>query len=140
MTNIKSKQTLILSSDKHIFDFLKDFNNFGLLLPEKVVNWQCTPDNCSFKIQGLADIALEVNFRKEFSSIIYKSLKPSPFEFFLTTNIVKIDDNSSNVEIGIDAELNFMLETILKTPLTNFVNILVEKLKEYCESQKDYHI
>ena len=32
---------------KEVFDFLSDFNNFQKLMPEQVVDWKSTADECS---------------------------------------------------------------------------------------------
>ncbi|OFX78418.1 MAG: hypothetical protein A2X12_07245 [Bacteroidetes bacterium GWE2_29_8] len=134
MKIIKSNKQTICTPNNVIFNFLNDFNNFKLLLPDKVINWNCSTNNCSFKIQGLADIALSIDENIEYENITYKSEKPSPFAFKLKTNIVQIDINNSEVQIVIEADLNIMMEAIITTPLTNFVNILVDKLKNYSEN------
>jgi len=47
MTEINSEKVFINNTDKNVFNFLNDFNNFEKLMPEQVINWQSTTDTCS---------------------------------------------------------------------------------------------
>ena len=41
------------SSTDSLFDFMGDFHNFKHLLPEdKIDNFECTSEQCSFSIKG----------------------------------------------------------------------------------------
>ena len=52
------------ASQKQVFEFLSDFNNFEKLMPEQVTNWISDNETCSFNIQGMAAISLKYS-RKE---------------------------------------------------------------------------
>jgi len=133
MTEIKSEKVSINNSDKNIYTFLSDFNNFGKLMPEQVINWQSTKDKCSFTIKGMAELAMRLSELKEFSFISYASEDNKPFAFTLNSHIENINNQNAGVELVFIADLNPMLKMMAARPLKNFVNLLVNRLKEIME-------
>ena len=134
MTEIKSEKVSINNSDKNIFTFLSDFNNFEKLMPEQVINWQSTTEKCSFTIKGMADLAMRMSQLKEHSFISYASENSKPFAFTLNSHIENVNDHHTNVQLILNADLNPMLKMMAARPLKNFVNMLTEKLKELLEA------
>ncbi|MCD4683560.1 MAG: hypothetical protein K8R86_09785 [Bacteroidales bacterium] len=133
MSEIKSDMVNIESSQEKIYSYLIDFNNFGELMPEQVINWQSTIDTCSFSIKGMADLSLRMGQKNEFSFISYVSDGNKPFAFSLNSHIQEKNDSTSEVQIILNADLNPMLKMMAARPLQNFVNLLVQKLKEVVE-------
>jgi carbon monoxide dehydrogenase subunit G len=133
MTEIKSDVVSINKSAEHIFTFLSNFDNFGKLMPEQVVNWKSTPDSCSFTIKGMADLALKTTEKTEFSKIVWASDGKAPFDFTLSSLLMNQNENQTQAQIVIHADLSPMLKMMALRPLTNFTNLLVNKLKEVIE-------
>jgi carbon monoxide dehydrogenase subunit G len=134
MTVFKSDPVSILASPAETYTYLNDFNNFEKLLPDQVTNWQCAGDQCSFTIQGMADIALRIDQRDPDKKIVYVSEGKTPFEFQLQFILDSIADNRCSVVSELQAKLNPMLKMMASRPLQNLVNILVEQLKTEMES------
>ena len=134
MTEIKSDIVSINKSAEHIFHFLNNFDNFGKLMPEQVINWKSTADSCSFTIKGMADIALKTSEKTEFSKIVWSTVGKAPFDFTLSSFLSSQTENQTEAKIVLDADLSPMLKMMALRPLTNFVNLLVNKLKEVIES------
>ena len=132
MTEIKSNTIQINSTAESIYHFLTDFNNFEKLMPDQVINWKTTGDSCSFTIKGMAGLALKMDQLTKPSHGVYKSEDPSPFNFQLGFE-VNGAGNHSDVQCTLSASLNPMLKMMASRPLQNFVNLLVEKLKELFE-------
>lgn len=132
MASYKSDKITIHKSQEDIYTFLSDFNNFEKLMPEQVTNWKSTNESCSFTIQGMADLAMKMGERTEFSKVIYVSDGNKPFAFDLNTDII-VNGNDSETQIILNADLNPMLKMMASRPLQNFVNLLVNKLKEVIE-------
>lgn len=128
--NINSESKEIEASDKDVFEFLTDFNKFEKLMPEQIINWQSTPESCSFTIKGMADLSMKIQEKIPNSLIIFSSVGKTPFEYKMTWLIESLEDEKSNVQLNLDADVNPMLSMMLKSPLKNFVNILVQKLNE----------
>lgn len=134
MTTFNSDQVYIERSDKQIFDFLSDFNNFQKLMPPQVSDWQSSSEHCSFNIQNMATLEMRYESKSPYNHIKIVSEGKSPFKFDLQCFIDKADNFNSNVSLQLNADLNVMLKMMASKPLANFINVLANKLKEVCES------
>ena len=134
MTEIKSDLVLIHKSAEDIFNFLSNFDNFGKLMPDQVINWKSSTDSCSFTIKGMADIALKTSEKIPFSKIVWSTEGKAPFDFTLSSVLNDQKDNQTQTQIILHADLSPMLKMMAMRPLGNFVNLLVNKLKEVIES------
>jgi hypothetical protein len=60
------------SSTDSLFDFMGDFNNFKHLLPEdKIDNFECTTEQCSFNIKGLTSLTIKIKEKHPKSKITF---------------------------------------------------------------------
>ncbi len=134
MTEIKSDLVLIKKSTEDIFTFLSNFDNFGKLMPEQVINWKSSADSCSFTIKGMADIALKTSEKIPYSKIVWSTEGKAPYDFTLSSVLIDQNENQSQAQIILHADLSPMLKMMAMRPLSNFVNLLVNKLKEVIES------
>ena len=132
MTEINSNKVLINNSDRNIFNFLSDFNNFEKLMPEQVINWQSTTDTCSFTIKGMAELGMKISECVEFSKIQYDANGKVPFNFSMSWHLYYLN-NQTEAQLKFNADLNPMLKLMATKPLQNFLNMLVVKLKEIME-------
>ncbi|MDR1005386.1 MAG: hypothetical protein LBL74_00785 [Bacteroidales bacterium] len=132
---VESKTVDIKKSSKEIFEFLTDFNHFSLLLPDKVENWKATKDSCSFTIKGLTDFGMKISETKPYSFIVISNDEqiPMPIKFLFTWNLIE-NASSCKVKACFDVDVNAMMAMMIKKPLSQFVDILVEKLKEKMEA------
>jgi hypothetical protein len=129
MTNITSEKRSVNYSDKDIFTFIGDFKNFQSLLPEdRVENFVASSENCSFRIKGMTDLGLRIDNKEEFSKIKMKSDGKVPFNFSMDVNIVSAGENQSEVFIEFAGDINPFMSMMIEKPLTNFFNMLVDKL------------
>jgi hypothetical protein len=131
---IKSDAVIINRSEPDIFNFISDFNNFGHLMPEQVVNYQSQVDSCFFEIKGLATLGLRIVERQPFSKVIMKGEGKLPFDFSFIYSSKSITDTSTETMLTIDADMNPFMAMMAVSPLQNFVNLLADKLKEIAEA------
>lgn len=136
MKNIESEKLLINCEQERIFNFLSDFNNFGKLMPEQIINWQSTEDSCSFTIKGMTDLSMKIKEKHAFHSILITSYGKVPFEFELKCIFDDLGNSQTQSQLLFIADLNPMLSMMASKPLQNFVNMLNIKLKETAESGK----
>lgn len=128
MQNIKSNTINIKAPASRIYDFISDFNNLEKLMPEKVIDWNSTMTTCTFTIQGMATLNMKQGQNKSNELVNMVSDGKNPFPFDLNTQISGSNEDSSDVFLQLNADLNPMLTMMAKKPLQNFVNILVEEL------------
>jgi hypothetical protein len=129
MSKIESKIGRISKSDEKIYNFLSDFNNFQQLIPaDKVKNWSSSTDSCHFTVDGIGDAGMKILEKTPFSLIKITSDRKTPISFFLWIQIKKIDENSSGIKIVIEPQVNAMILMMVKGPLQNFVDMLIDQL------------
>jgi hypothetical protein len=130
MTKIESTKTEIENSVENVFVFLSDFNNFQKLMPSQVTNWTSTETECSFTINGMATIGMKILEKTPHSNIKISSNGKVPFNFILNVNLASLEANKSTGQLVFEADLNPMIKMMVEKPLTNFFNLLAERMKE----------
>lgn len=131
---LSSGTTEILRSAEDIFMFLNDFQNFEKLMPEQISNWSASPTHCSFEINGMATIELQITESIPCQLIHIESHGKSPFPFSLKSCIIKKDALSADVSFDIEAKLSPLMIPMVKKPLQQMVDVLGERLKSHLES------
>lgn len=134
MTHFESQQISVNCSDKKIFDFLCDFNNFGKLVPSQITNWSSDLNNCAFSIEGMADVEMKIGEKIPYSLVSFISKEKTPFPFSIDCSIVAIDDQNTYFKVDLSAKLNPFIKIMAERPLRNLVNHLTDKLKEVAEN------
>ena len=129
MTQLQSDKVVLNKTAKEVFDFLSDFNNYQRLMPEQVVDWKSTADECSFTIKGMGSLGMKIVEKHPDTSVIIHKHGKAPFDFKLHCNIVNLP-SQCEVQLVFDADLNPMLQLVASKPLTNFLNILASRLKD----------
>lgn len=133
MTNFESPVKEINATAEKIFSFLSNFNNFEHLLPAEITNWKSTDNTCSFTIQSMISLSMEISQRVPFEHITMKSKGSNIFDFFIRINIREINAQESTAQVVFEADLNPMMAMLAGKPLENFVKLVVDKLKEEME-------
>lgn len=128
MTRIESDRTPVDKSPEEIFSFLGNFNNFEKLMPEQVTNWTSTEEECSFTISGMATLGMKIVEKKPVSLIRVVKNGSAPFDFNLECHIAGSGEGKSEVQLVFNADLNPMLKMMAVKPLTNFLNMLTQRL------------
>jgi hypothetical protein len=129
MKKIESKKLVINNSQEKIYHFLSNFNNFGKLMPEQIINWQSTETTCSFTIKGMTDLSMQIKEKMPFHTILISSFGKTPFEFELKCSFENMGAKLTESQLIFFADLNPMLSMMASKPLENFVNMLNERLK-----------
>ncbi len=131
MSKIESKTGIVNQAEEKIFNFLSDFNNFQALLPaDKVKNWTSTSDTCHFTVDGIGDAGLKIIEKTPNSLIKITSEGKTPISFFLWIQIKKIEESKSGIRIVIEPQVNPMIMAMVKGPLQNFVDMLVDQFEK----------
>jgi len=137
MKKFESNKLLIKRSAEDIFNFLGDFTNFEGLMPEEIINWEATADNCSFTIRGMTSLAMKIEERTPHSRIRILPDGKAPFDFELVCLMNGVEEKVTETRINLHASLNPLYSMVASQPLYNLVNIMVNKLKEVMEGDQD---
>ena len=86
------------SSTDSLFDFMGDFHNFKHLLPEdKIDNFECTSEQCSFSIKGLTALTIKIKEKHPKSKITFETSGLAKFVF--TLHIHLLQNQTTNVQL-----------------------------------------
>lgn len=128
MSDIKSQTVEINKSEEEIFNFISDFTNFSTLFPPQVKDLKITRDNCSFSIDGMPKVSLKITERTPYSCVIM-SAEDGKLPFELKCCLEKVDEEKCQAQFLFNAELNMMMKMMVEKPITNFLNVLSDKLR-----------
>jgi hypothetical protein len=131
MVEIKSNKATLSKSSVEVFNYLCIPANYQVLMPSKVRSFEATDNTAKLDIEGIGSVELAITERISPTKIMMVPQNKVPFKFDIHWNIVSIDENTSEVEAIINADLNFMMKMMAEKLLTDFLNIQVHKLSEY---------
>ena len=123
--SILSETHSLQSSADNVFDFMGDFNNFKHLLPEdKITNFECTSEQCSFGIKGLMPLTIKIKERLPKSQITFETTGVAKFVF--TLHIHLLENQKTNIEL--EGDMNPFIKAMAEKPLRELVNTMAAKL------------
>lgn len=130
MTEIKSDTVKVNMSSQQIIDLLGNLENIKELMPaDKIENWKSDGNTCSFKIKGLTEIGMKKT-EPESGRVQFLSEGKNPFDFTLNVHLTSQGDKETETQIVFDADMNSFTAMMVKKPLRNLFNMMVEKLAE----------
>jgi carbon monoxide dehydrogenase subunit G len=126
-----SHKVEIPASTEAVFHFLSDLNNFQKMMPEQVINWSSTKDECEFDIKGMAHIGLMKSSETAGKKVEIVSKPDNPIELRLTADIEPSLPGATIASITLTASLSPILQMMASAPLQNLVNIMADNLKNF---------
>ena len=124
-TKFKSEEIIANLNYKDLFKKFTNLNNLKDYLPKEVEEFESSTDNCSFKIEQLPKMSLQMTEKIAYSHIKFESNESQiPFDMYCYIN--KNDDNTTNVFLEVNMEVNFMMKMLVQKP----INIFLEKFTE----------
>ena len=129
MTTFKSPEVIINRSAKDFFNKIGNLNNLKEIMPSSIEEFESTENTCSFKMKGMPSLNLELGEKTPFSKISLIA-KDSQVPFSLDCIITEKGEKCQAI-LEINAELNMMMEMMVKKPLTEFLNVLASKMANF---------
>ena len=131
MTSYKSDKALISKPIGVVFSFLCAAENYRELMPSNVSEFRPTEQGADLRIQGLGEVKLAFDEKREFDLIKLIPTNKVPFEFSLRWELTEENGAATGVQAIIDAELNFMMRMMAEKLLNDFLNVQVHKLVKH---------
>ncbi|WP_299668086.1 SRPBCC family protein [uncultured Polaribacter sp.] len=125
--NIEGNSVIIEKSQEELFTFFSDLNNFEKIMPENTNKFEVDGDSFLFGLPGMPEIRLVLKEKTEFSNITLGAAS-SKLPFTLSADILKIEENKSEVSLNFNGDFNPMMAMMIKKPLTKFVETLTENI------------
>jgi hypothetical protein len=130
---IESRTGKSAHSDRSIYEFITNFDNFRTLLPEdKVSGWESSGDRCSFQVDPLGRTGLQILEKKPHSLIKIASIPEfSRYQFTIWIQLKQVSEADTRIRITVEPHVNQLLIPMIKGPLRLFVNGLIDKMEKF---------
>ena len=128
MATFTSPEIIVNRSAEDFFIKIGDLNNLKEIMPSSIKDFESTETTCSFKMKGMPTLNLEIGEKTPFSKISLTS-KGSQVSFSLECFITEKGDQCQ-ARLEINAELNMMMKMMLEKPLTEFLDVLANKMEK----------
>lgn len=132
---IKSKRAVVSKAPYELYMLFVDMRNFVQMLPEdKKAGVEADFDSIHASVQGF-NIGVKVNDRVPYSKIVYED-DGAPFKFTMALHFDPASDPyKTDFQIVLDADLNFMMKTLLGSKLQNGLDKVVDALVAMSEGR-----
>ena len=131
MLKIESKIGKVKSSDETAYNFLSRFDNFQKFIPEdKIQNWEASEDSCHFTIEGIGETGMKIIEKEPFKLVKITGEDSSKMDFNFWIQLKQVSENDTRIKLTIEAHINPMFQVVVKKPLQNFLDTLVEHLEK----------
>ncbi len=127
MKTFESEKVRLNKPAASVYADVSDFTKLGMIMPTQIGNWTATTDSCSFNIQGMATLTMEMEERRPTEYVRMRSGSQTPVSFSIEVFLEATDANSCHARFVIKADLNPMLSMMLEKPLAAFVTKMAER-------------
>lgn len=130
MLTLNSKTGKAKGKQEVVYNFLTDFRNFSNLMSSDMMQQVVfTNDAVRFSITGLGDVGLKISERQPNELMVIKATDDSAADFTFRVRIAALTENTSQVDIALDANLNMFLEMMARSPLQHFLDLMADKIE-----------
>lgn len=127
--NIQGTKVSVQKSDKELFAFFTQLENFEQLMPENTQKFEVDGDSFLFALKGMPEIRLVLGERVEYSKVTLGAAS-SKLSFTLSANISATSESASDVQLVFEGDFNPMMAMMVKKPLTAFIDTLTENIEK----------
>jgi carbon monoxide dehydrogenase subunit G len=130
MLKLTSKTGRANAKPEVVYNYISDFRNFSHLMPaDKLQDVEITENTMKFNLSGLGVVGLKIADRHPYQQIVIDSIEGTAADFTFGINISEGDVNSSIVNVNLNANLNMFIEMMAKSPLQQFLDMMMDKLE-----------
>jgi carbon monoxide dehydrogenase subunit G len=131
MSRIESRIGVIKQPAEKIYTYISNFDHFKSLIPEdKIKDFESGGDSCRFTVDGIGQAGLKIIEKEPFKLIKIRSDEQTAFDFLLWIQIKEAGPGDSRIKITTEVSLNPMMAAMVKKPLQNFVDTLVDQAEK----------
>ena len=128
MSTFKGPEIVVENlSSKQLYNKLSDLNNLKEIMPPEIENFESDTNSCSLKMKGMPKLKLFLSEKTPFSKIRL-SATDSPVVFSLNC-FIRDYGGKCQARLEVDAKLNMMMKMMVEKPITDFLNVLSDKLR-----------
>ncbi len=124
---INSEVIRLNKSAKQVYDFLKDGNNYKILMADHLSSFQAEMNYFSFALKGMPVVTLCLMECIPNEKILWTAPR-GKIPFSLCYQITEVQGRA-NVQIFFKGQFNAMLRVVVRKPLNDLIDVVKENLK-----------
>ena len=126
--NLESPKVTVQKSAQDLFDLLTDVKNFEKLMPDNIAKFEVIGEDAFiFGLKGMPEIKLKMKEKVAPNKIVLGAASDK-LPFTLVSNIERVSDDSSAVQLQFDGEFNAMMAMMIKGPISKFIETLANNM------------
>ncbi len=126
---LESPKKVVEQTPETVYNFLTNVSNYEQLMPENINKFQVLGDKrFLFALKGMPEIVLELKENVPFNKVVLGSVSDK-MPFLLTSNILELTEQSSEVQLLFNGEFNTMVSMMVKGPIQKFIETLIMNLQ-----------
>lgn len=111
-------------NQSEVYQFLNTLENYSLIMPESNKVFEILDEKrFKFGLKGMPEIVLKLIEGNDMNTIVLSS-DNDKFPFTLSGILQLISEHETQVQLVFEGDFNPMMEMMIKSPLTAFVNDL----------------
>lgn len=127
---IQTEKKSVSKNIKDVYEFVIDLKNFEQLMPDSIDKFEVLDkDTFLFALKGMPQIVLKRKNQQPFNQLVLGAASEK-LPFTLTVDIDSNNDSETEVGLRFEGEFNSMMAMMIKTPITNFMNVLSDNLSK----------
>jgi hypothetical protein len=128
--NLESTKVTVQKSAEYVFNELIQVKNFEKLMPDTIAKFEVLDENAFiFGLKGMPEIKLKMKEKNPNKQIVLGAASEK-LPFTLTTNIVELTTDSTEIQLLFDGEFNAMMAMMIKGPIGKFIEALVGNMQK----------
>ncbi|HEX9979890.1 MAG TPA: SRPBCC family protein [Flavobacterium sp.] len=128
--NLESPKVTVDKSASYMFEQLSDVRNYERLMPENYSKFEVISDNSFiFGLKGMPEIELRLKEKSPPGKIVLGA-SSDKLPFSLTTYVVPVSDNQSDVQLYFEGQFNAMMAMMVKGPISKFIETLAYNMRK----------
>lgn len=129
MAEYKSKTVVVRRSQEEIFMALTDLERFKSMIPSSYADQVRIDGNKITSSYAGFNLVVALQSSQPYSQVVYAGVE-APFPFSVTFNIEHRDDFTADFNICVNAELNFMMKTLLGSKISEYLDKTVSAISQ----------
>ncbi len=125
----ESKQRQVTKPASMIYNFISDFTIFTPAVQGKVEEWSATPDECSFKVQGMR-VGLRIVEREENNYVKIKGGEGVPLDFTFWIQMKEVAECDTRIRMVLHADLNFAIKMMVGKKIQPALDQMVDAIAD----------
>lgn len=128
MIDIKAPKQSLAKSAVSVYEFLNELENVESIMPDDLEQFEMTGDDSFlFRLKGMPRIYLKRGETEPPNKLILTSAREN-YDFHIGAFIEETGVDTCEVSLDFQGEFNMMLEMMIKSPITNLIYTMSEKL------------